>query len=86
MTDAVPIAFARSAAVGATHVVVSDCRWTGRVSEMDPETVWIRPRMWSTGTLWAPARGLASSIRDGEAAVTSAALDQIRAWIPTDAA
>lgn len=85
LTDALPLAFARSAAVGATHVVVSDCRWIGRVPPTDPTTVWIRPRMLKTGTLWAPARGLASAIADGEAAVTAEALDRMSSWFAGDA-
>ena len=80
ITDAVPLAFARSPAVGATHVVVSDCRWIGRVPVTDPTIVWIRPRMVSAGTLWSPAHGLASAVRDGEAAVTRDALDRIFSW------
>ena len=79
LTDALPLAFARSAAVGATHVVVSDCRWIGSVPATDPTTVWVRPRMPRTGTLWSP-RGLASAVRDGEAAVTEEALDRISSW------
>lgn len=85
LTDALPLAFARSAEVGGTHVVVSDCRWIGRVPATGPTTVWIRPRMPRTGTLWSPARGLASAVRDGEAAVTEAALDQISSWFAGDA-
>jgi NTE family protein len=78
VTDPLPVAFARSADVGATHVVVSDCRWIGRVPETDPTTIWIRPRMLRTGTLWSPAQGLRSAVHDGEAAVTKEVLNQIR--------
>jgi NTE family protein len=85
LTDALPLAFARSADVGATHVVVSDCRWIGRIPPIDPTTVWIRPRMLSTGTLWSPVRGLASAVRDGEAAVTGEALKQMSSWFANDA-
>lgn len=80
ISDAVPLSFARSPAVGATHVIVSDCRWIGRVPITDPATVWIRPRMLRAGTLWSPAHGLASAVRDGEAAVTAQILDRISAW------
>ncbi len=80
ITDALPLAFARSAEVGATHVVVSDCRWIGRIPATDSTTVWIRPRMLSTGTLWSPAHGLAAAVRDGETAVTVQALDRIHSW------
>ena len=80
LTDPVPLAFARGPQVGATHVIVSDCRWIGRVASDDRRTVWIRPRMPRTGTLWSPGRGLASAVRDGEAAVTDQVLRQIAAW------
>lgn len=80
VADAVPVAFARGPDVGATHVVVSDCRWIGRVPATDSTTVWVRPRMRGAGTLWSPSHGLASAVRDGEAAVTVEALDRIAAW------
>jgi NTE family protein len=80
VSDSVPLAFARSPAIGATHVIVSDCRWLGRVPATDAATAWIRPRMLKTGTLWSPRRGLTSAVRDGEEAVTNAILDRIRSW------
>jgi NTE family protein len=81
VSDAVPLAFARSRGVGATHVIVSDCRWIGRVPPTDASTVWIRPSLRSTGTLWSPARGLTAAIRDGEAAVTGQVVSRISAWL-----
>jgi NTE family protein len=80
VSDPVPLAFARSAAIGATHVIVSDCRWIGRVPALDAATVWIRPRMLKTGTLWSPRRGLAAAVTDGEEAVTDSIVDLIRKW------
>jgi NTE family protein len=81
LTDSLPLAFARSEIIGATHIIVSDCRWIGRVpASLDPGTVWIRPRMMHTGTLWSPARGLASAVRDGEAAVSEDVLNRINGW------
>lgn len=80
VSDSVPIAFARSPAIGATHVIVSDSRWLGGVRSVDPTTTWIRPRMASTGTLWSPRRGLLATVRNGEAAVTDAVVARIRAW------
>lgn len=80
LSDSVPIAFARSPAIGATHVIVSDCRWIGRVRPSDSRTVWIRPRMADTGTLWSPARGLSSAVRDGASAVTPDVIDRVLAF------
>jgi NTE family protein len=81
VSDPVPVAFARSPAIGATHVIVSDSRWLGEVPAPDPATAWIRPRMASTGTLWSPRRGLLATVRNGEAAVTGEALTRIRRWL-----
>jgi NTE family protein len=80
VSDAVPIAFARSAAVGASHVIVSDCRWIGRIPAVDDTTVWIRPRMFATGTLWSPARGLAPAVRGGAEAVTDEVVSRVLRW------
>jgi NTE family protein len=86
VSDAVPLAFARSRQLGATHVIVSDCRWIGRRREADATTVWLRPRMPETGTLWSPARGLITAVRDGAAALTPQALDRISGWFALNSA
>jgi NTE family protein len=80
LSDPVPLAFARSA-MAATHVIVSDSRWLGRKGAVDTDTIWVRPRMPHTGTLWSPRRGLLASIAAGEAAVTDDVLRQIRGWL-----
>jgi predicted acylesterase/phospholipase RssA len=80
VSDAVPVAFARSAAIGATHVIVSDCRWAGAVPPLGETTAWIRPRMAQAGTLWSPRRGLLSVVTSGDAAVTDDVLTRIRGW------
>src|SRR6476646_636577 len=86
VSDAVPIAFARSRQLGATHVIVSDCRWIGRRQDADASTVWVRPRMPETGTLWSPARGLITAVREGAAALTPQALDRISNWFALNSA
>ena len=86
ISDPVPISFARGAQIGATHVIVSDCRWLGRVPAIDARTIWIRPRMAHTGTLWSPRRGLLAAVRDGEAAVTEEVVARIRGWFTADGA
>jgi predicted acylesterase/phospholipase RssA len=79
LSDPVPLSFARNV-IAATHVIVSDCRWVGRVPAVDANTIWIRPQMSHTGTLWSPRRGLSASIAAGEAAVTEEVLTQIGGW------
>lgn len=81
LSDPVPVAFARSSAIGATHLIVSDCRWLGRAAPSDSRTIWIRHRAASAGTLWSPRRGLIQAVRDGEEAVTQELLNRIRSWI-----
>jgi NTE family protein len=80
ISDPVPIAFARRHPLGATHVIVSDCRWIGRMQATDEHTIWIRPPMPATGTLWTE-RGLAAAVQQGEAAVTGEVLARVRRWI-----
>ncbi len=80
ISDPVPLTFSRGPHIGATYVVVSDCRWIGTMPATDERTVWIRPRMPDTGTLWSPRRGLLSAVRNGEAAVDSAVLTRIGRW------
>ncbi len=85
VSDPVPLAFARHPALGATHVIVSDCRWIGGVPATAGTTVWIRPRIADTGTLWSLRGGLLSAVRNGEAAVTESILARIREWLTRDA-
>lgn len=79
ISDPVPIAFARRQPLGSTHVIVSDCRWIGRTQATDEHTVWIRPSMRATGTLWTQ-RGLAAAVQQGEAAVSGEVLARVRRW------
>jgi NTE family protein len=80
VSDPVPVDFARSPAIGATHVIVSDCRSMGRQPASDPQTIWIRPRLTHTGTLWSPRRGLLATVSAGEAAVTDEVVGRLRDW------
>ena len=80
LSDAVPVEFARSPSVAATHLIVSDCRWFGHVPPGDSRTIWISHRAGRTGTLWSPRRGLLQAVQDGEHAVTDEILNRIRSW------
>jgi NTE family protein len=80
LSDPVPVQFARSAAIGATHVIVSDCRSVREAPPSDERTVWVRPRVASTGTLWSPARGLVTALEAGQRAVSAAAWETIASW------
>jgi NTE family protein len=82
VSDPVPVAFAR--AMGATHVVVSDCRSAGELGASDSRTAWLRPAIRRTGTLRSPREGLLATVRDGEAAFTGDVLDVINRWLDAD--
>jgi predicted acylesterase/phospholipase RssA len=79
ISDPVPMAFARR--LGATHLIVSDARWLGTARRFTRDVVWIRPRMASTGTLWAPRQSLTATVEQGDAAVTDEVISEIRAWL-----
>jgi NTE family protein len=79
ISDPVPLAFARR--LGATHVIVSDARWVGTRRPSTENVLWIRPRMSSTGTLWAPRHSLTETVAQAEAAVTASVIAQIKGWL-----
>jgi NTE family protein len=82
LSDPVPITFAQQPAMGATHIIVSDCCGGHRARiPTDTRTVWIRPVLSTTGTLWSPREGLLATVRAGEAAVTREAVDVINGWL-----
>ena len=81
VSDPVPVAFAQSPAIGATHVIVSDSRWIGRVPPNSANVVWIRPRMLDTGTLWSPRNGLVPAVESGERAASDTILSTIDSWL-----
>jgi predicted acylesterase/phospholipase RssA len=84
VTDCLPIAFAQRPPLSATHIIVSDCRW---FAERPPKTsehlVYVRPRLFTTGTLWAPSSTLVEAVRQGAAAVTEEMLDRMERWRST---
>jgi predicted acylesterase/phospholipase RssA len=81
ISDCLPVAFARRPPLAATHLIVSDCRWVaGHRPVSDGRAVYVRPRLPSTGTLWAPATTLVSAVSEGRKAVTGEVLQTIRGW------
>ena len=86
LSDPVPLTFAQQPAMDATHIIVSDCRWLekGVRPPADKRSVWSRPLIRATGTLWSPHEGLLATVREGEAAVSSEILRVILGWFGAD--
>ena len=84
ISDCLPIAFAQSAPLSATHLIVSDCRWLAtEAPESSDRLIYVRPRLSTTGTLWAPSATLIAAVRHGAAAVTEDIVDRARSWCST---
>jgi NTE family protein len=82
VSDGLPVAFAQRPPLGATHLIVSDCRWiAGGTPPRDERIVYVRPHLPSTGTLWAPASTLASAVCEGRRAINADAMHTIRRWL-----
>jgi len=79
VSDPVPVRFARASPLNATHLIVSDARWIGTTPRTDDRTLWLRPHLPGTGTLWT-RRGLAAAVSCGDAAVTADVIGRIHAW------
>jgi NTE family protein len=82
ISDSLPMEFARSPALGATHLIVSDCRYT--VSSPPPSSdslVYIRPDLDGIRPLRAPRMALMKAVWQGEAAVTEQIVRQIQEWL-----
>ena len=81
VSDCLPIAFAKRPPLSATHLIVSDCRWLSTAPpDDDDRLVYVRPRLFTTGTLWAPSSTLLAAVRQGAAAVTEEMLQRLRRW------
>lgn len=79
LSDALPTQFAR-ARLGATHLIVSDCRRIATPTTDDQPIVYVRPALNGAGSWQSPPGSLTESVACGEAAVTSEILSQIRRW------
>ena len=82
LSDSLPVDFIRSPALGATHVIVSDCRYSASTAARvdDDSLVYIRPDLDGIRPLRAPRAALMTAVHRGEAAVTRDALDRIQSW------
>jgi len=82
LSDSLPCAFARET-LGATHLIVSDCRRIATAPGPADDAVYIRPELNGAATLRSPAGSLLASVASGEQACTDAILDIVGRW--TDA-
>lgn len=79
--DSLPIDFARSPALGATHLVVSDCRLVAAAPPQENESlIYIRPELDGLRTLHGPRTALINAVASGEAAVTPAVMERLQDW------
>ena len=82
ISDSLPITFARSPGLGATHLIVSDCRSTAAAPPARDDTiVYIKPDLNGIRPLHAPRTALINAVWQGEAAVTPEVVDQIKRWL-----
>ena len=62
MSDGLPVAFAQQPPLGATHLIVSDCRWiAGSRPSSSSRLVYLRPRLPSTGMGIGPGQFIEAS-------------------------
>jgi len=80
LSDSLPCAFAASV-LGATHLVVSDCRREAEPRPSGPSYVYIRPELNGAAVLRSPAGTLLESVAKGEAACTADVIDTVREWV-----
>jgi predicted acylesterase/phospholipase RssA len=83
VSDSLPVDFARSPGLDATHLIVSDCR---RISAEPTRAnlVYIKPQLDGVGSLMAPHTTLVTAVRQGEAAVSSSVVREIQRWLQDD--
>jgi predicted acylesterase/phospholipase RssA len=79
VSDSLPCAFAREV-LGATHLIVSDCRRIATAPSSDPRMVYIRPELNGAAPLRSPSGSLLVSVARGEEACTPDLLATIRGW------
>jgi NTE family protein len=86
LSDSLPIDFAQSAALGATHLIVSDCRFTAaNRPAISDSMVYVRPDLDGIRPLRAPRAALMKAVWQGEAAVTPEIVQHIKGWLGSHA-
>jgi NTE family protein len=87
LSDSLPVDFVRSPEMGATHVIVSDCRFSpSAVPASDESLIYIRPDLDGLRPLRGPRTALTKAVSRGEAAVTREIIEHMRSWMPVAAA
>jgi hypothetical protein len=67
--------------MGATHVIVSDCRFSASsLPNMDDSVIYIRPDLDGLRPLRGPRTALTHAVTRGEAAVTPELISRMREW------
>lgn len=81
LSDSLPCEFARAEGLGATHLIVSDCRRIAGAVLDGPDVAYIRPELNGASTFRSPSGSLLDSVRRGEDACTAEVLATIARWI-----
>ena len=83
LSDSLPVDFARSPQMGATHLIVSDCRYSASAAPAAGDSlIYIRPDLDGLRPLRGPRTALTTAVSRGEAAVTCEIIEQMRSWMP----
>jgi NTE family protein len=81
LSDSLPVDFVRSPEMGATHVIVSDCRYSASIIPRGGDSlIYIRPDLDGLRPLRGPRTALIKAVARGEAAVTRDTIEQLRSW------
>jgi NTE family protein len=82
ITDSLPVDFVRSPQLGATHVIVSDCRYSAPgPPSADDSLIYLRPDLDGLRPLRAPRTALMKAVWRGEATVTADVVDHLHRWM-----
>jgi NTE family protein len=82
ISDCLPLAFASRPPLSATHLIVSDARLIAlHRLRNTANTIYVRPRLASTGTLWSRSSTLTDAVAQGGHAVTDDVLESIHGWL-----